>query len=270
MKKLFVLILFLISSVVFSQENLIYSYVKFLSSLDKTKYYSVSIGIIKYEELFTDSSQKLKDQGFEMFNLFYNEVYHEINYSSIDYDVYFDNNPQNEILVKHQKNLKDNGFIIVMDEMPYLERDYNYVFEKFSSFVSIEMQTYILLLNSYLVEGTVIDGALAISPTKLAERLVKLNYFIQTHPNFILIDDCKIYERYLFTLLIKGTDNTPLLNDDKTIRQNYLNAYEFVFSTYPNTIVHIHLKPYYNLLKLKDEEKINNLLEIFKLGGVID
>lgn len=257
---------------VFSQENLVKKYENFLNGLDKSKYYSITIGIIKYQELFNNSKIKTQDEGFIAFNKFYNDVHDELNNSALDYYIYFDDYSRNKtpaLLVKYKKDLSDNGFEIAMGEMPYLKRNYFLIHQKFSPYLSSEVKNYLLKLGSYESEGTVIDEGLVVAPIRIAERIIELDEFINLNPNFLLKDECILYRKYFYTLLIKGTENTSQLDDKNKLNENFKNAYFYILSEYPDTEIGKLVREYYNVLKLGDRIKINNLIENYKKRDLI-
>jgi len=266
------LILLFIPLSLFSQDNLVKTYEDYLLRLDKTKYYAVTTAIIKYQELFTNSNIDIQDKAFVTFNEFYNKVHDELNNSSFDYNIFFEDYSKKEMpefLIKYKKDLSENGFEIAMGEMPYLKRNYFLIHQKFSTYLSSEMKSYLLKLGSYESEGTVIDGVLVIAPIRLAERLVELDNFINSNPDFLFQNECILYKKYFFTLLIKGLDNTSVLDDENKLNENFKNAYFFILSEYPETQIGKLVREYYNVLKLRDINQINNLIEDFQKRDLI-
>lgn len=174
-----------------------------------------------------------------------------------------------DFLIKYKKDLSDNGFELAMGEMTYLKRNYFLIHQKFSNYLSNEMKNYLLKLGSYESEGTVIDGGLVIAPIRLAERIVELDNFINSNPDFLLKDECIIYKKYFLTLLIIGTDNTNVFDDENKLNENFKNAYFFILSEHPETPIGKLVREYYNVLKLRDRNQINNLIEDFQKRDLI-
>ncbi|WP_191566869.1 hypothetical protein [Metabacillus idriensis] len=96
------------------------------------------------------------------------------------------------------------------------------------------------------------DAAVSITPQELAERTVALEDFINQNPNFKYSE--KLKERYEFWLflLLKGLTNTPAIDEENRLKEEWKLALQSVMEKNPNSQTAAVVTEFYNKLKEKN------------------
>lgn len=114
---------------------------------------------------------------------------------------------------------------------------------------SPQMQKYFEMENQAQVTE---DGAVSVTPQELADRTVALEDFINKNPNFKYGE--KLKERYEFWLflLLKGLNNSPAIDEENRLKEEWKSAMEYVMEKDPNSQTAAAVSEYYNYLKEKN------------------
>lgn len=256
-------------------------YRNFLLSLNPNKFYSTSFAVNKCKELFNSEKIEVKDSAFVIFDKFYDDVQKNLNElhqnDETDYLVLFYDEKNGEkikvpdIILNYKKDLIENGFDIAISEgSTYIKKDRNFISKNFYDFISPTMKQYCTFLNTVVKEETEEDGALTISPTRLAERIIWLENFTELNPNFQLNDKCKGYYKYFLFLLLNGSDHSAILDERDFVNQNFALAYDFITLENSNSKTSKLVLPFYQFLKNKQKSKAYDLLEKYQNDKIIE
>jgi hypothetical protein len=256
-------------------------YRNFLLSLNPNKFYSTSFAVNKCKELFNSEKIEVKDSAFVIFDKFYDDVQKNLNElhqnDETDYLVLFYDEKNGEkikvpdIILNYKKDLIENGFDIAISEgSTYIKKDRNFISKNFYDFISPTMKQYCTFLNTVVKEETEKDGALTISPTRLAERIIWLENFKELNPNFQLNDKCKGYYKYFLFLLLNGSDHSAILDERDFVNQNFALAYDFITLENSNSKTSKLVLPFYQFLKNKQKSKAYDLLEKYQNDKIIE
>jgi hypothetical protein len=256
-------------------------YRNFLLSLNPNKFYSTSFAVNKCKELFNSEKIEVKDSAFVIFDKFYDDVQKNLNElhqnDETDYLVLFYDEKNGEkikvpdIILNYKKDLIENGFDIAISEgSTYIKKDRNFISKNFYDFISPTMKQYCTFLNTVVKEETEKDGALTISPTRLAERIIWLENFTELNPNFQLNDKCKGYYKYFLFLLLNGSDHSAILDERDFVNQNFALAYDFITLENSNSKTSKLVLPFYQFLKNKQKSKAYDLLEKYQNDKIIE
>ncbi|MCW2119559.1 hypothetical protein [Flavobacterium sp. 7A] len=253
-------------------------YRKYILTLNQSKYYSTSIAANKYRELFNNERITIKDSAFVIFEIFYDNVQTKVNeLHSIDETDYFtfispDNNQKiPDLILNYKNNLIENGFDIAISEGgTWIKKDRNFISKNFYDFISPEMKEYCTFLNIVEKEETLDDGALTITPTRLAERIIWLENFNNSNPTFISINNVNEYYRRFLYFLLKGSDNTDILDMKDIINQNFSDAYDFITLENSKSKTSNYVLPFYQFLKNKQKTEADYLIEKYNREGIIE
>jgi organic radical activating enzyme len=96
------------------------------------------------------------------------------------------------------------------------------------------------------------DGAVSVSPQELADRTLALEDFINKNPNFKYGE--KLKERYEFWLflLLKGLTNSPAIDQENRLKEEWKSALEYVMEKDSNSQTAAVVTRFYNELKEKN------------------
>ncbi|MDQ0857677.1 hypothetical protein [Bacillus sp. V2I10] len=96
------------------------------------------------------------------------------------------------------------------------------------------------------------DGAVSVSPQELAGRALALEDFINKNPNFKYGE--KLKERYEFWLflLLKGLTNSPAIDEENRLKEEWKSALEYVMEKDSNSQTATVVTRFYNELKEKN------------------
>ncbi|MCM3597789.1 hypothetical protein M4D55_18630 [Metabacillus idriensis] len=114
---------------------------------------------------------------------------------------------------------------------------------------SPQMQKYFEMENQAQVTE---DGAVSVTPQELADRTVALEDFINKNPNFKYGEMLRErYEFWLF-LLLKGLNNSPAIDEENRLKEEWKSAMEYVMEKDPNSQTAAAVSEFYNYLKEKN------------------
>lgn len=276
-----IFILFLTFSAASAQNLNLKKYDNYLKTLNLTKHYSTSIAANKYKELFISENLSVKDSAFVLFEIFYDSIENKMNElhwdDKTDYSVLFYNTNNvdkiqiPDIVLNYRNDLIDNGFDIAMGVgLTYIKQDRYFISKNFYKLISPTMKDYCTFLNLVIREGTLNDAAFVISPTRLAERIIWLENFIYSNTQFLLINDSISYYKCFLYLLLNGSNNSSILDDNDMINQNFIDAYNYVILEYPQSKTAKLVSPLYQFLKNKQKEKAYELIEKYTKENIIE
>lgn len=269
--------------------NLLKEYTDYLGSLDSTSEKSVSLATGKYEELFSESDQKLCDSAFVEFHKLYEQVEGVLNttvYTGNEdlpcaaYDEEGNELPKDKRLVALEKRVKKHGFRLECWEgYPGIAGERAYIANHFYKYVSPGMKAFLEGLREERDHYLSADAGISLSEKEYADRLIWWENFNQKNPNFILSKRAKAIQRYLFTYFLKGMDNTPAINyleDDNGVERMeldsyFVKAYDYLNKNYPNSESNALVKPYKMTILKNDNAKRERLIKTYtKRGLMID
>jgi hypothetical protein len=258
------------------------AYKNYVLQLDSFDAESSNKAANKLKEIFAGQSTELCDSAFVIFNELYESLDRNLNEKhqndTTNYDplvVIYDKGTEPIIAQKlkdYNRKLKKNGFEVAMDEgITFIKQDRDFISANFYSLVSSSMKMYLIQLNKENKEGFTSDGGLIISTTQLAERIIWFENFKKSNSKFIFRNKIKEIETDYLSLLLIGTDNTPLYDyyETKKLSKNYAEAYQLLVSKYPNSQTTKLVKPYFLALKQNQTAKAEDLLKLYKAQKII-
>jgi len=256
------------------------AYRAFISSLDTNDIHSVSKASAKFTDLFNGADSAKADSAYVLFHHLYNKVGSAVNEEHLK-DTTNYNDYVGIVLKKHQKQtpkkdkfikgLKENGFTLGMSEgMTYVKQKRGFLATVFYPHVSAAMKQYLQQVDKENEEGFVEDAGLEIIPSKLVDRIVVWEDFLNNYPSFPFAEEIKNTNRGYTTFLLEGIDNTPLMEyDSKKLSDDYRQAYEHAEIAYPNAAITTAIKPYYQALQKGDNTTAKKLLSQYRKQGLI-
>ena len=256
-------------------------YQKFVSALDTTKMASSKQAAEKFKKLYANATPEQADKGFVIFNELYRSLVQNLDeqhFADVEktgnfekyyaiagiYNGYNDGKDLSPEMKAKNEELASHGFGIGMTEgSTYFLQNRNFLKDYFYDKVSPAMKEYLIQKNKEAKEIFADDGGLAISPTRLAERIVWAENFVKENPNFYpsLMEELKWSKKSYLTVLFEGMDNTPLFDyETKALTNNYEQAYQTLINSYSDTETAAMIKPYYEAIKNKDKAKQKELM----------
>ncbi len=230
----------------------------------------------KYKELLATENTLIADSGIIVFEQFYRSVETKLNEAMMndttDYSVIWTSEPVPTQIKSFQKKLKDNGFRLASSEgMAYVLQDRSFVAKHLYDYISIEMKNYLMQIQKETDEGFADDAYITISPRQHVERIIWYENFIAQNSTFSLIENCKNYHKAYLTYLFTGIDNSPLYENVETQQLNpyFETAYKLVLNKYAESELAKMIKPYYEALKVKDQNKAKQILKEYHVKGYV-
>ncbi|MFA5528652.1 MAG: hypothetical protein WC996_08545 [Peptostreptococcales bacterium] len=172
-------------------------------------------------------------------------------------------NTENEALINLLKKADDTGYRVETAEgMFFPIIDYNF-YNKYSSYVTEDMKSYIAIMIVESDEMPAKDAALVIGWDEVIDRAYSLEKFINEYPDSSRIEEIKaLYEKYVnFTLY--GLVNTPLFShDSKIMKEEAKNIYRAEISNEEDSSYLKLLQDFMNILE-ENEYKLNEEVDRF-------
>jgi hypothetical protein len=264
-------------SLIFADEDIqIAEFKSFIQDLDSTDAVSASLVLERYKSVFKDQRPGLCDTAFvvlqsviDTIELKLNEKLYE---DTTDFSPLFLNETVPPKIAKFNNTLRTNGFELQSSEgYVYVSQNRTFVLTQISDMISDELKAYLTQIELENREGFVEDASIIITPNQHVDRILWYESFVKAHPNFILIENCKSYQKAYFTYLLVGFDNTRLYENEENMILNtyYSNAYKYLLKTYPESETAQLLKPYYNAIKQAKPIIVKDLIKKYVIKGLI-
>lgn len=251
-------------------------YLVFISQLDTVHITNIGLATDKYQTLFKNEPPATCDTAFAVFMAYYDTLDDALN-NSLSTDTMRYLNDTDAADKKYAKKTADfeallnkYGYQFQYSEgTTYIGENWDFLLKNFSAYISSSMQQYISKLNREAKEGFIEDGAITISPTALAERMIWWDKFISSGSNFIYINGAKELEKNNISAFMLGQPNTPVTDDSGIIDTGFLNAYKYLLAKYPNNRITKIIAPYFRALLKKNEAEKDSILNDYDKKGLI-
>jgi hypothetical protein len=252
----------------------------YIAQQDSTIAENSALATQKYKSLFDGADSASADSAFVLFYNFHQKITDNLNdqlvKDTIDYRRYvLDTSAsvlqQNAKAKTFIEKLLRNGFRLAIAEgSAYIMPDFTFYVQQFLPFISNTMQSYLQQQIKEQKEGFMVDGALQVQPSALADRIVYWKTFLQQHPSFSFNAAINAKQVEYTTFLLEGVDNMPLFDHQtQKLSAAYKDAYEHVLSEYPLSQLSAIIKPYYAALSKGDVKQQKELLSSFRKQGLI-
>ena len=250
------------------------TYQKYINTLDTADAGTATLAAKKYKELFSNYDTLINDQAYCIFEKFYfhlasvlNEHFLSAHAFEITNTLVIDSPstypPQ---LAKLDESLKENGFELIESEGDLqINENRDFITKWFYSSVSTIMKKYLGEVNKENKGGFEEDGGLLISSNELSERAIWWENFTAYYPRFVLINEAMQQKQLYLTCLLKGLDNSPVLNyDSHRLTEFFKIAYVHLISKHPDATATKMIKPYYEALLANDTAKANKIIHQYE------
>jgi hypothetical protein len=164
------------------------------------------------------------------------------------------------------KNLLQDAFsngykLSVSEGMYYFEIDYDKILKDFGGYTSTETAGYLEIMSDEYNKHFAEDAALVISLDELANRIVKTEKYIDSYPDFVLIQQVKQLHNYYLKAYLLGLNNTPLFDyqTEKT-KESFLKSYENTIANQKGTKLAAILEEYQTLLERSDYTRSEEIM----------
>ena len=250
-------------------------YWKYLGALDTSNVTTATLAAKEYKELFSGGDTVVNDKAYALFDVYYSRLMQGLN-DHFESDETFNKMGSGVVagnpsayppkLAKYAAVLKDNGFEFIQSEGDLaIGQDRDFVVKWFYPSVSATMKKYLDQVNKENKDGLDDDDALLISANDLAERAVWWENFAAAYPHFVLIENVLQQRGLYLTILLKGLDNSPVLNyDSHKLTEFYRMAYKQLLAKHPEAMATKMVKPYYEALLDNNTTAANHLIKQYE------
>jgi hypothetical protein len=249
-------------------------YQNYLITLDRSNPAAVAGGIRVLEQSIPYYSLNDADQAFLAFNTYFVEALNHCNetfwqnealISKLQTAIKGLNPPKTfEFLNKPSSMQKDSeirnlveqvnscGFVIINREGTfYFDENADFLFNHFSKYLSVSLREFLNLRRRETAEGFTEDKDLLISFTKIGERIVDWENYLNNYPDSPLKELANYhYQLYLGTFLF-GIDNTETF-ERKRLKPEIGKVYENFIKRFAKTKSAGLISRYYEVLKAND------------------
>jgi len=225
---------------------------------------NASIMIDKLEEVQKENLQNLGEK-------FYADETLQIKINKI-YKPEFDINKIDNLEDKELKDLlietRDGGYKVETAEGTYFPIINYEFYEKYSSYVTSDIEDYIDIMTVESNKVPAKDAALVIGWDEVLKRALSQEQFINQHPDSVKIDDVKqLYKKYV-TFTLFGLNNTPLFSyDSKVIVDDAKSIYMKAIEDNEDSKLVYTLRGYFDVLE-KNNYKLTDESEKYRKSAV--
>lgn len=245
-----------------------------LNRLSFKKISATTQAVDLYQQLFGQANEVTCDAGYVLFESFYNQVFEyarkkswaKYNHLSKEIQTY---GVTNMSLDETTISLQQNGFCFgVAQQKIILKKDIDFVLRRFYRYVSPAMRAYLDKTQEEVEKPHIQSDRLLVSTKILADHLVYWERFRLNYPDFVLNDLIEERQSKYMKILLQGTRKTPAFNpSNKIIAEDFKDTYEYIQTTYPNTLLGQSIIKYYKQLEANN---LKNTPEILKLRTEIE
>lgn len=164
------------------------------------------------------------------------------------------------------KNLLQDAFsngykLSVSEGMYYFEIDYDKILNDFGRYVSDKVAGYLEIMAAESNKHFAEDAALVISQDELANRIVKTEKYIDSYPDFVLIQQVKQLHNYYLKAYLLGLNNTPLFDcQTEKAKESFLISYKNTIANQKGTKLAAILEEYLTLLEKSDYTRTGEIM----------
>ncbi|NLW46238.1 MAG: hypothetical protein GXY86_02705 [Firmicutes bacterium] len=249
-------------------------YQNYLNSLDRSKPIAVASGIRVLGKSIPFYSLTEADQSFLAFNTYFIEALNHCNETFWQNESLLSKlnkatqglstHEAFEYLNKPSSNQKDSeirslveqvsscGFVIIKREGNfYFDENSDFLYNHFSKYLSISLRDFLNLRRQEAAEGFTEDSNLMISFTKIGERIIDWENYLNKYPDSPLKELANFHcQLYLGTFLF-GIANTETF-ERKRLKPELRQIYESFIDQYPQSKSANLISGYYEVLRAND------------------
>jgi hypothetical protein len=188
------------------------------TSLSRENMDKAVIGLVQVQQA------RLKDYEDKMFSPEINIPLNNYKYE----DLLLLRNIKEEDIKNLLQDVFSNGYKLSASEgMYYPEIDYDKILKDFGGHASDKVAGYLEIMAAESNKHFASDAALIVSPDELADRIVKAEKFINSYPDFELVQQVEQFHSYYLTAYLLGLNNTPLFDyQTEKAKDSFIESYE--------------------------------------------
>jgi len=260
-----------------AQENpKLVAYRTFVDQLDSANVNSVGKAVEQFKTVFANERPGLCDTAFVVFQQLLDTMELKLNQKlqsdTTDYLPMLRGAKVSAKIKNFQQNLYLNGFRLMdVDEMFYIQQYRPYVIQQLGYMLSDTLKVYLNEIEIENREGFSQNEAIIISAKQLVDRTLWYENFIKSNPNFIFINNCQTYKKAYLTYLFSGYGKTKLYaeTDKSALSPFFLEAYNYLFTTYPQSEISTFIQPYYVAINQKQPATVREIKKKYVIKGLI-
>ncbi len=137
------------------------------------------------------------------------------------------------------KRTFENGYGLMCGEGAYYPVvDYVVLYEQYSEYVTESMEMYLRLMSENLINPTLMEEYLNVSPLELANRAIEHEFFLKKDPGFIYKEDIRIGLMVALYKLSGPNIFDGMLNEDFTFTDELKEAYDYLLTMKDYPVTH--------------------------------
>jgi len=255
-------------------------YKTFLDGLDTITASNATLAAAQFKKLFNTRDTFRNDSAFCLFVLYHEKLVHGLNETSV-FDTILESGIDDISLDSPDKQLpalaapfaalRSNGFQLdQVEDFIAIVPDSSFIARNFYPNLSAPMRRFLEKVKQENEEGTEEDGGLVISALQVADRALWWEWFTTTYPVFALGEHAKEYRQFYLTCLLRGLDNTPVLDPyTKAADTSFVRAYQYILDKHGNTQTAKHVGPYYEAIMDNQRLQLDTILTQYRMQDII-
>ena len=146
--------------------------------------------------------------------------------------------------------LRNSGFKICASEGMYFpEVDWDALVDEAGSNIDQSLSEFLQLKALDQQNVTESDGAIIVPIEFLGDRAIRWEQFNYNHPYFVMQDQSTREEDRYKLLVLTGMDNTPAMDWEDKVNNNFRDGWRIIVNQYPNTSFSNLLEQYMKVLE---------------------
>ncbi len=254
-------------------------YKAFLDGLDTVTVGNATLAAEQFKKLFNTRDTFRNDSAFCLFVEYHQRLIHGLNETSV-FDTILESGIEDISLDSPDAvlpaleapfaALRKNGFQLdQVEDFIAIVPDSSFIAKNFYPHLSMPMRKFLQKVSHENEEGTEEDGGLIITATQVADRALWWEWFTTAYPVFALGESAKEYRQFYLTCLLRGLDNTPVLDPyTKAADTNFVRAYQYILDKHGNTQTAKYIGPYYEAIMDNNRLRIDTILTQYQMQDI--
>lgn len=235
-------------------ETPVASWAAYIDSLDKDDLDSFSQAITQFKSCCRKLPRAQADSVFKNFQTFFFATisrHNDLIWEDLDFLelLHTKQRPREPQITDFLGTLRRNGLALyTLSELYYIDQTAGYLYRHFYPYVSRAVKDYLSLRKRELAAGFSDDERLVITLANLGTRVVAWEYYLNKHPNSIMLETAKYYYRIYLSAFLTGLRRSPAFGPDGTLDPARKRVYATFFRRYDGTRAAELVEDYYFLL----------------------
>ncbi len=248
----------------------------YIDSLDKDDLDSFSRAITHFKSCCRQLPTAQADSVFKYFQTFFFATisrHNDLIWEDLDFleQLHAKQRPRDPQIAAFLETLHRNGLALyTLSELYYIDQTDGYLYRHFYPFVSLAVKDYLTIRKRELAAGFSDDERLLITLGDLGARVVAWEYYLNKHPETIMLESARYYYRIYLSTFLTGLRRSPAFGPGDILNPALKRVYASFFRRYDDTQAAKLVEDYYFLLVELDFKWSQPVKDFYQRHNIIN